>query len=230
MTYMNKKYNLVEYFTPTADKYAEIRKAKLKNRNLPALQFMYHGDALQPLQCLITGVPGWVHGTDYGTGEQKTRFRLDFNHIRQKSNDYRYAGDSLDKSGRNPSSLFRDRYLVRYTERTYAYGWRQAERELDIFEFMCIMPISGEEHSFISQDSAKNDITLRSFDPNTWGWFLKSDENFEATKKFMGVEIYDVTRDFMIDHLSTIHYENIRQRVTENFPKLSKHRFIEQNT
>ena len=216
--FMNRKFNLVEYFTPTANKYAEIRKAKLKNSNLPYLQYMYHGDALTPLQCLITGVPGWVHGRDYGTGEAKTRFRLDFNHIRQLSNAYRYAGDSVDKSNRNPSSLFRDRYLnPDYFEGPYAYFWRQAEREMDIFEFMCIMPISGEEHSFISQDSAKSDITLRSFDKNTWGWFLRSDENFEATKKFLGIQIYDVTRDFMIDHLSNIHYKDIRTRVAENF-------------
>lgn len=218
MEYMCEEYNLTEYFTPTAQKYAEVRKAKLKNSNLPYLQYMYNGDPMEPLRCLITGAPGWVHGRDYGTGERKTRFRLDFNHIRQRSNQFRYAGDSVDKSGRNPSSLFRDNYInPNYTNGVYGDWWRQKDREDHVFEFMCIMPISGEEHSFISQDSAKNDITLQSFDRSTWAWCLQSEENYEATKKFLNIRIWDVPYDFMIDHLSNINYDRITTRIYENF-------------
>jgi hypothetical protein len=213
--YLNTNYNLKEQFTPTIASRGEIRKAKVKNANLPFLQFMYHGNAETPLHCLLTGQPGWVHSKDYGTGEPKTRFRLDFNHIRQRCNDKRTAGESVDKENYDPSSLFRGNYLDPcYNGRGYQDPYRQIKREEDVFEFMCIMPICNEEHSFISQDSAKSDLVLTNFPKHTWSWCLQNSNNFEDTKEFLGIEYYkDVSYDFMIDHLSNINYDNIRERL-----------------
>lgn len=206
-------------FIPTASLPGEVRKAKVKNLNLPFLQFMYHGDSQIPLHCLITKQAGWVERPDYGTGESKTRFRLDFNHIRQKCNETRVAGISVDKSGTSPSNIFRGR-IFDPTYKTTAYNTaeRQRQREMDFFEFVCIMPISSEEHSFISQDSAKSHITLKNFHPDTWAWCLQNQENFEKTKQFFGISIFDhIKYDFMIDHLTQIDHESIIRRICESF-------------
>lgn len=214
--YLNTKFKLLEQFTPTANSSSEIRKARIKNANLPFLQYMYHGDPETPLHCLITGQHGWVHRNDYGTGKQKSRFRLDFNHIRQKCNDLRTAGESLDKYT-SPSSIFRASYLdPSYESRAYIIQERQKQRERDVFEFMCIMPICSEEHSFISQDSAKSDLVLTNFAKETWAWCLQSAENFEKTKKFLGIIHYKfIDYDFIIDHLSNIEHNDIRFRLRD---------------
>lgn len=212
--YLNTKFKLAEQFTPTARLSGEIRKARIKNANLPFLQYMYHGNAETPLHCLITKQHGWVHRNDYGTGVQKSRFRLDFNHIRQKCNNQRTAGTSVDKY-ESPSSLFRGSYFdPAYQNGDYAYQTRQKQRERDVFEFMCIMPICSEEHSFISQDSAKSDIVLTNFPKKTWAWCLQNTENFEKTKQFFGIHYYkEIDYKFIIDHLSDINHKDIRYRL-----------------
>jgi hypothetical protein len=214
---LNKKsqtFELKEKFSPTSEGKGEIRKAVIKNSNLPFLQLMFNGDPLKPLKCLITGRYGWDHGTEYGTGLPKVRFCIDFNHIRQQCNDSRTAGLSLDKY-ETPSSLFRGSYLSpAYKNREYGYDSRQRQRERDVFEFICIMPVSIEAHSFITQDSAKHDIVLTNFEKKTWAWCLQNEKNFEKTKEFFGLQFYNnVTYDFIIDHLSNIHYDGIRDRL-----------------
>lgn len=219
-SYLNEKFTLVEQFTPTSFSSGEIKKARIKNSNLPFLQFMYHGDPNTPLHCLITGKYGWVLGKDYGNQEPKKRFRIDFNHIRQKCNSSRTAGVSIDKCD-TPSSLFRDCYLdPGYKNRDYAYKARQRKRELDALEFIAMMPVCSEEHSFISQDSSKHDIVLTNFDKSTWAWCLKNPENFIKTKEFLGIKHYNVDYDFMIDHLSNIEHDNLIDRVRKIFNKM----------
>jgi hypothetical protein len=208
-----KTFELKEKFSQTSEGSKEIRKAVIKNANLPFLQLMYNGNPEDPLRCLVTGLHGWDHGTEYGTGIDKTRFRLDFDHIRQECNENRTAGISLDKYV-TPSSLFRDNYLnPAYRNRDYGYEWRQRQRELDVFEFTCIMPLCIEAHSFKTQDSAKNNIVLTDFNKKTWAWCLQNEKNFEKTKEFFGIKFYNVTYDFMIDHLSNIHHDGIRDRL-----------------
>lgn len=217
-TYLNEKFPLVEQFTPSSNTSGEIKKARIKNSNLPFLQFMYYGNPCTPLQCLITGRYGWVLGKDYGDQKPKKRFRIDFNHIRQKCNESRTSGVSLDKCD-TPSGLFRECYLdPNYKNRVYSTKKRQRKRELDVLEFISIMPVCSEEHSFISQDSSKHDLVLTNFDKSTWAWCLKNSKNFNETKDFLGIKHYDVDYDFIIDHLSHINHDNLIPRVKRLFP------------
>lgn len=215
--YMNQKVELQEYFTPTALLKGEVSKARIKNANLPFLQMMYNGDPLEPLRCLITKRKGWVDLPDFGTGESKKRFILDFNHVRQKQTSTRQAGKSLDKGNMgDPSGWWRARYLdPEHRGPNYRYTYRQKERELDVFEFMTIMPITSEMHSYITQDSAKSNLTLQNFSKDTWAWCLQNKNNFNETKEFLGIQYFNhVTYDWFIDHMKNIDYASIRTRLT----------------
>jgi hypothetical protein len=216
---MNTEFNLDNFFTPTVHKCKEINKARVKNANLPFLQYMYHGDPEKSLHCLITKNPGFVDIPDFGTGEQKQRFTLDFNHIRQRCTDARQAGNSVDKGHHDPSHIFRSRYLdPNYRGPNYKYNYRQRERELDVFEFMCIMPITSEIHSYITQDSAKSNITLKNFPKETWALCLQNEDYFETIKKGFNIQHFDyITYDWFIDHLSNIEYDSIRTRLMETY-------------
>jgi hypothetical protein len=169
--------------------YKENRKAQIKNHNLPILQYIYHGDHEEPLHCLLTGEPGFVTVPNWATGEARLRFRIDFNHIRQKSNDLRHGGKSLDKMGLDPSAVFRERRLD-------SPGCRR-----DLLEFLTIMPITTEQHSYITQDSAKHDITLACFPKTTWPWALRSQDNWQRVCRRYGIE--GISWREWIDHLST---------------------------
>ena len=214
--YINEKYHLEDYFVPTADKVGEVSKARIKNANLPFLQMMYHGNPGKSLHCLITKNPGFNNIPNFGTGEQKKRFSLDFNHVRQRRHDSARAGDSVDKGHLgDPSGWWRSRYLdPDYRGPNYASASRQKEREQDVIEFMTIMPVTSEVHSYITQDSAKHDLTLQNFGRDTWAFCLQSKKYFEATKKLFNIEYYDwITYDWFIDHMSNIDYPGIRDRL-----------------
>jgi len=181
--------------------YQEDRKAEIKNYNLPILQYMYMGNCDTPLECLITKTPGFIAVNDFVTGRQKTRFRLDFNHIRQRASENRHAGHSVDKGSRVPSGIFRETRFdndLRY-----------------LFEFMTIMPISTEYHSYISQDSAKGNITLTNFKKEYWPWVLQSKKNYND---FCGdYNLNGVKYEEFIDHLSHIHYPSINDRLRYDY-------------
>ncbi len=217
--YMNTKIPLKEYFVPTAQKSSEISKARIKNSNLPFLQKMYNGNSQEPLYCLISKRLGWIELADFATKKDKKRFVLDFNHIRQRKTENCQAGKSVDKSGLgDPSGWWRTRYLdPLYRGPNYSYVYRQKQRELDAIEFMTIMPITSEIHSFITQDSAKSDITLQNFEKETWAWCLQSPVNFNETKMYLKIEHYNIDYNFIIDHLSNIKYKNIRARLIDMF-------------
>lgn len=191
------KVPLVKYFTPTNEKLSgERTKARNKNINLPLLQYMYHGDELKPLECVISGAPGFVDFDCLIGNNVKQRFNIDFNHVRQRQNGKRQSGVSVDKHKYDPSHLFRYRNLYDNTD--------------DLLEFMCIFPVSQEYHNYISQDSSLGHITLVNYDSKYWPWFLKSKANYNAlTSQFK----LDFNYEWFIDHLSDINHLPIRKRL-----------------
>jgi hypothetical protein len=155
------------YFTPTrVDRYGEIRKADIKNHNLPILQYWFHGNEKTPMKCVITNTIGFLNFPDIVTGKNKQRFVLDFNHIRQKHSVANHCGFSVDKDDVSPSDLFR---TLRLNEKTWA-----------LVEMMATMPVNSLYHSFISQDSQKSDISLKNFDKTLWPWGLQNSKNFNS--------------------------------------------------
>jgi hypothetical protein len=193
-------------FISTKNSYGENRKAMIKNANLPVLQEMYLGNETTPLVCLITKEPAFITTfPDVVTGQTKCRFRIDFNHIRQKSVESRQAGSSLDKSTHGPSHIFRS---IKFTNNTHT-------AKLALLEFMTIMPICTEYHSYITQDSAKGDITLQNFNRDYWPWVLQNEANYKKfTNKyqFTGISYYD-----FINHLFDINQPSIVDRVKYNW-------------
>ena len=182
--------------------HSENRKASIKNHNLPILQYLYMGSRDAPLACLITKTPAFIETKDFGNIDStKVRFRLDFNHIRQKPTDKCHSGVSLDKCTRAPSAIFREtRFDDDYVQNSEY-----------LIEFMTIMPICSEMHSYISQDSAKNAITLKSFDHNEWPWVLQSEENFNQFCKDLNLPGLNYKQ--FIEHLSDIDQPPLQQRL-----------------
>jgi hypothetical protein len=74
------------------------------------------------------------------------------------------------------------------------------------------MPVCTEHHSYISQDSAKSDLTLKNFSKDTWIWALQSPDNFNKAKEKLR---FNLDYDWFIDHMSNINYPNIRDRLVE---------------
>lgn len=191
------------FISTKPNSYSENRKANIKNYNLPFLQHMYMGDPNKSLECMITKTPAFIMVPDLVTGLNKIRFRLDFNHIRQLESDSRHAGISLDKSGKAPSSIFREcRFDDRISYKKY------------FFEFMTIIPVCTEYHSYISQDSAKGDITLQNYDRKYWPWVLASKSNYDDYCKVYQIE--GIPYEEMIDHLSDIRHPPILERLQYN--------------
>jgi len=188
------------HFTPTnLELSRECGKARYKNMNLPVLQELYHGDPLHPLTCTITGEIGFSDWPDLLTNQSKQRFEIDFNHIRQRANYGRQGGISVDKWDTDPSAIFREKSLE--------------DSRPDLIEFMCVMPVCKRAHRWITQDSAKGDITLQHFKQQYWPWHLQSKRNFNSI-----VKKYDLGLDYewFIDHLSTIDHPAINDRVKYN--------------
>ena len=190
---------LTRYFEPTrTDKSGERAKAKYKNHNLPILQYMYHGDVLTPLHCVVSGAPGWIDFPCIITKNKKQRFNVDFNHIRQEQLGANQAGTSKDKGMYDPSHIFRSKRLN--------------ENPMLLLEFMTIMPVSQEVHKYITQDSALDHITLVNFDSKYWPWILQSRSNFDQFTNSFGLT--DIDYNWFIDHLSDINQPTIASRVT----------------
>lgn len=194
------KIELDYYFTPTIFEAQEIRKARIKNHNLPILQKMWNGNESEPLKCLISGAVGWKEVPCFATGKSKLRFTIDMNHIRQRLNMTRKGipGNSADKDKTDPSTIFRYKYLD------------AAENLKHLIEFMTIMPVSREIHRYITQDSAIGHLTLKNFDKKYWPWVLKTKRNFDS---FCAEYNIPLEYKWFIDHLSNIDYENITNRV-----------------
>lgn len=169
----NTPENLKFFFTPTANKKGEIRKANIKNLNLPVLQLWFNGSESEPLKCLITNKPAFSNFPDIVTGRKKQRFDCDFNHIRQFQDGRCHSGISLDKGSVGPSDIIRTYDLSLDKNKDY------------LVEIMTTMTISSEFHSYFSQDSAKGHITLTNLKKKWWPWGLKNEKNFNFfCKKF----------------------------------------------
>ena len=196
---------LERQFTPTRfDKIGELSKAWYKNRNLPILQFMYHGNELEPLKCVITGNPGFVDFPCLVSENDKQRFDIDFNHIRQEENKEKVgvAGKSKDKFKVDPSSIFRAKRLD--------------SSPIDLLEFVTIMPVCKQFHSYITQDSAIGDITLQNYKKEHWTWVLQSKENYNDFFNRYRIDVSQLPYEWMIDHLSSIDHDPIRDRININ--------------
>ena len=184
------------------DSYNENRKAEIKNHNLPILQYMYMGSRDTPLACLISKTPAFINTQDFGNlGQTKRRFRIDFNHIIQRCTNLRQAGVSLDKGSYLPSSIFRNKRL----DSGYVVDKKY------LVEFMTIMPVCTEMHSYISQDSAKHYMTLNSFDKDMWPWVLQSSKNF--TQFCNDFKLGNLNYTQFIDHLSDVHHAPLQERL-----------------
>lgn len=193
-------------FQPTCDRAGEIRKAYYKNLNLPILQHIYMGDPNTALTCLLTGEPGWASVRDLATGEIKRRFRLDFNHIRQRNGfllgltRVKSPGASVDKV-RDPSMTVRARDLSLFRNR------------LDLMEMICCIPLTLEQHKYVTQDSSLNHISLANFPASSWPWVLQSRDNFEQVQtKYWGSVLVDY------DQLITMLMDPMEQPFYTRFP------------
>jgi hypothetical protein len=182
------------YFTPTKDTPGEIRKAVLKNTNLPILQFWFNGNSKTPLKCLVLSKPAFLNFRDLVTKKDKQRFDCDFNHIRQYQDGNCYSGVSKDKGDKSPSDIFRTYDLSKPVNKDF------------LVEFMTTMTVCTEVHSYISQDSAKGHITLTSMKKSWWPWGLKNKKNFD---KFCEKFNIDIDYDAFIDRLSDINWPDI---------------------
>jgi hypothetical protein len=179
-------------------KYKENSKAYYKNYNLKILSHIYNGNKTGDMRCAITKRPAFVAFPHVVTKTPRLRFNIDFNHIRQQATAKRHAGYSLDKSSYGPSEIFRQCELD------------SSARAFDLFEFMTIMPVCSEVHSYISQDSAKHDITLQNY-VGHWPWFLENQQNYDdvcSTYKIEGIPYQE-----FVDHLSDIKHPPIRSRL-----------------
>ena len=185
-------------FKPTKQSGHEANRARNKNINLPILQMMYNGNDNAPLVCKISGQLGWVEFPCLVTSNIKTRFNIDFNHIRQKSSGNGRAGHSLDKTQNSPSNLFRSGNLLKNPSR--------------LIEFMTMMPVSQEVHAYISQDSAIGDITLSNFDRKHWPWILTASSHYEQFINTYKIDV-PITYNWLIDHLSSITHPSIHSRM-----------------
>lgn len=184
-------------FVATKDTCGERAKAAYKNSNSKLLAKMYYGDENEELHCLITGEPGWQVFPCIVEGEDKLRFQIDFDHMRQRKNRTRTAvGVSVDKIGsaKSPSHMFRQSLSV-----------------IDLVEFGCMIPVHAMYHKHITQTSYNHDILLHHYD--VWPWHLRSEKNFKA---FWGkYNIRGFTYKAFIAHLNDIDAPPIRERITE---------------
>jgi hypothetical protein len=178
----------------------EDRKAYFKNHNLPILQEIYKGSREAPLTCCIFGTPPFMNFPCIVQKKNMDRFRIQFNHVRQKASSTRQSGISVDKhSIYEPSGLFRNRCLD------------DPKYKIDLIEFMTMMPVDVEAHSYISQSSAYGDITLKDFPKEYWPWHLQSPENFKYICDKYQLNFLDY--NWFIDHLGNIDHPSIRDRV-----------------
>ena len=184
-------------FVATKDTCGERAKAAYKNSNSKLLARMYYGDEDEELHCLITGEPGWKVWPCIVEGEDKLRFQIEFDHIRQRKNLEKTAvGISVDKIGgkKSPSAMFRQPLSI-----------------IDLIEFACMIPIDASYHKHITQTSYNYDILLHHY--SVWPWHLRSEEDFKAM--WDQYNIKNFTHAALVEHLNDIDAKPIRERIIE---------------
>ena len=186
-------------FISTKDTASERNKAKFKNLNLPILQEMYMGSTDTSLKCMLSNTPAFISFKCLVKGIVQDRFRIDFNHIKQKQSGNCASGKSIDKGKYDPSGLFRNRHLS------------SVKARLDLIEFLTMMPVCTEQHSYISQSSQSGDITLLSYEHENWPWHLRSKENFDMFCNNYNIGFLDYT--WFLEHMCDINVPSIRERI-----------------
>jgi len=142
----------------------EVKKAQIKNWNLPILNFIYNGDPNEPIKCMVLGELGFVKRKRRNIDQEHWAFVLEFNHICQKFI-YGTTGKSIHKDNGEPSDLIRRYYL---TDK-----WEYLD------ELLKCIPLSRREHDFITNDSQYGDIDLSCFEIEEWPWVIRCRENYE---------------------------------------------------
>ena len=190
-------------FITTKDTYGENRKAEVKNHNLPILQEMYFGSKEKILECVFSRQPAFKKFPCLVQNKSLNRFTIEFNHIRQYQSGNRASGISLDKGQYAPSDIFRTNRLdsPKYVK--------------ELIEFMTMIPVTKEVHSYISQSSAYGHITLKNYPKKNWPWHLKNKQNFDKFCKKYNLEFLDY--DKFINHLCSINSPPIRERIQFNW-------------
>jgi len=200
-------------FTPTKDTSSERRKAVMKNHNLPLLQYMYHGNSETELHCLISGTAGFIDVWSPVSKRKEQRFRIDFDHIRQKQV-HGFTGTSIDKVGMSPSAIFREFRLDESHTRT-----GKAVKPY-LIEMMACMPVCTEYHSYKTQDSTYGDIVLTDIPKKQWPWVLKNKTNYNKfCKKF---DLPELSYEEFIDVLSDINQPPVVLVWLEKYQKNQK--------
>jgi len=190
-------------FVSTKPGTKEDYKARFKNHNLPILQYVYMGDTGTELACTVNHTPAFAEFPCIVQKKPLTRFRMEFNHIRQLAAEGRQAGSSVDKHETyGPADLFRSRPL---DDPKYA---------VDLVEFMTMMPVDADAHKWITQSSAYGNITLVDFAQANWPWHLQTKTNFDSVCDQYALDFLDY--DQFIDHLSDIRYPPVRQRLYQS--------------
>lgn len=162
------------YYQPSNPNHpGEVRKAQIKNWNLPILNFIYNGDPNKLIKCMISGRLGFIKRKRCNTGQEHYALCLEFNHICQQYI-YGITGKSVHKGNVEPSSLIRRHYLTNKLE------------YLD--ELLKCMPVSKFEHSCITNDSQYHDIDLSCFPVESWPWVIRCRENYEFF-----IDVFDIT-------------------------------------
>lgn len=198
-------------FTSTKNTYNENKKAEVKNYNLPTLRFMYMGSMNKELKCSISGEDGFVDVWSFVRKKHIQHFNLEYNHIRQKARDTRGAGTSVDKIG-SPSHIVRTYKLDEPKNRRY------------LIEMMCCMPLTTAQHTFVSRDSAYQDIVLSTFPKKYWPWHLRNKNNFN---KFCNRYELDLDYYKFIGMLDDIHAPSIPDTYGQKVTR--KHRLIQEH-
>ena len=194
-------------FTPTKNTPNEIRKATIKTHNLPLLQYMYHGNSKTELHCLISGTSGFIDVYSPVSKRYEQRFRIDFDHIRQKQVPG-FVGTSIDKTDA-PSDVFR-RFRLDESETS-----RGTNIKPYLIEMMTCMPICTEYHSYKTQDSTYGDIVLTDIPKKQWPWVLKNKTNYNKfCKKY---ELSEFSYEEFIAILSDINQPPITRILWEKY-------------
>ena len=152
------------------DSTSEVRRSKNRNANAIHLQYMYNGDSMVPLKCLMTDTVGIVQRPVPLKESVISMMDIEFNHIVQIN------GVSIHKSNTEPSDLFR--------------GADMSNRPERLLEFMKIIPLAPNVHKYITTLSKQKDMNidiniLKEISKHYTGsythgipWVLKNKNNF----------------------------------------------------
>ena len=188
-----KQFNIFESTKPGSCN--EDRYARIKNYNLPILNYMYMGDCDTMIKCLESGIDAFTDRYCYVKKQYVKTFTIEFDHIRQKYNKKSTNAHSIDKHKKlAPSQIFR------------GFELDIIKNRFKLIEMMCIWPLSTQMHSYKTNSSQYGDIVLSDISTSKWPWHLKSRSNFN---QFCNKFDLQLQYDTFIDQLCDINVPNI---------------------